>query len=117
MPALRPVVLEFPKQAHDTFTVQPEGKTIPGPCVAKTCRFQVPQKFSGSIEVPFDSLWLAFPDLHTSGGQIDEALNKPGFGCGAAQGVPESLPGFVGFPVVPAVEEIQGVEPLGAGGE
>ena len=117
VPALGPVLLELPKHGQDADRIQPEGKSIPGTCVAKTCRIQIAKKLPGSCGVPSHSFWLAFADLHTSGGQIDETLDEPGFGRGSAQGVPEPFPGFMRFPVVPGIEESESVEPLGAFGE
>ena len=67
--------------------------------------------------VPANSFWSAFPDLHAGGSNVNQPLHELGFGTRAAQGVPESFPGFMRFPVKALIEEVYGVEPMGIRGE
>ena len=48
---------------------------------------------------------------------MDEPLDKPGLGSRPAKFVPEAFPGFVCFPGVALVEEVESVEPVGMRGE
>jgi hypothetical protein len=48
---------------------------------------------------------------------MDEPLNEPGLGSRPAKGVPELLPGLVRFLAESLVEEVEGIKPLGVGGE
>ncbi len=48
---------------------------------------------------------------------MNEPLDASGFWSRAAKGIPEVLPGFMRFPVVAGVEEVEGIEPGRVGGE
>jgi hypothetical protein len=111
------VVLELLKHAQEAFRIQAQSVSGVRHCVAQACRSGLAKKFPGPVGVPLDALWLAFPDLHACGGQMNEPLGEPGLGSRPAEGVPEALPGFVCFPVKAAVEELQSEEPAGILGE
>jgi hypothetical protein len=64
-----------------------------------------------------DPGWLSCTDLHGRGSEVDEPLDKPSLRTSPAKLVPEAFPGFVCFPGVALVEEVEGVEPVEMRGE
>lgn len=48
---------------------------------------------------------------------MNEPLDASGFWSRAAEGVPKVFPGFMRFPVIASIEEVEGVEPGRVGGK
>jgi hypothetical protein len=117
MPAFGLISLEFREHRPDAFRVETRSDGVQSPRAATTNRTDVTQEFSGPLRVTAYSFRAAFTDLHASGSKADEPLHKSGFRSGPTKSVPERFPNLVGFPIEPAIEKIQGVEPLRVGGE
>lgn len=69
-------------------------------------RLRFAKEFPGPLGVPADSHGLSLADFHTGRREVNEPLDELGLGSRPAEGVPESFPGFMSFPVKASVEEI-----------
>jgi hypothetical protein len=57
-----------------------------------------------------DSLWHTFKILHTGCGEQYQPLEKVGYLPRSAVGVPEAFQVLVGFPKIPGIEQVEGVQ-------
>jgi hypothetical protein len=65
------------------------------------------KKGGRSLRVASDPTRLPRADLHPGGGQFDQALEKVREQSPTSRGSPQTLPHFVGFPVIAAIEEVK----------
>ena len=85
--------------------VEIQAKLVDSSGIARRCK-----AFRGTSGVDSYAMLLTLADLDARGGQLDQAFEQVGGRSPTAFRVPEGFPGFVSFPVVSGVEQVDSVE-------